>query len=104
MNFLSVMRDYHAARIKFSQCQPNTKGSLFKEKFEAFISELHEFKEEPSFDEFFDMLHSLGDLVFITTGLPLHYLALPTVYKHTVRYRESGCMRSARNCCQNQPK
>jgi|TARA_Y100000034_G_C6777367_1_gene347190 hypothetical protein len=59
----------------------------------AVIDEWKEFIEEPSVEEFFDVLHGLLSMVWRPLGL----LAWPTARKHAKRVIEYGCPRSLRN-------
>ena len=58
----------------------------------ALLDEIHEFREKPSCEEAWDMLHV--SLRFVGLGI----LAWPTVRKHGVRVLTRGCPRSERNC------
>jgi hypothetical protein len=78
----------------YDQCHAPTVRSLW----DAFRSELSEFRAEPSQEEAWDVLHSFGRLTWKLTGIPLFWLAKPTVEKHGRRFAESGCIRSSRNC------
>ena len=62
---------------------------------EAIMDELREFIEEPSFEEFFDVLHGVLRLTRINA---LGLIAWPTAKKHAMRMIERGCPRSERNC------
>ena len=92
---------YKQGMQAYDRCHPQTVRSLW----DAFRSELYEFRAEPSQEEAWDVLHSFGRLTWKLTGLPLFWLAKPTVEKHGRRFAESGCIRSSRNCfgncCQN---
>ncbi|MCA6573321.1 MAG: hypothetical protein IM535_12370 [Pseudanabaena sp. M38BS1SP1A06MG] len=81
----------------YDQCHAPTVRSLW----DAFCSELDEFLAEPSQEEAWDVLHSFGRLTWKLTGIPLFWLAKPTVEKHGHRFAESGCIRSSRNCLGN---
>lgn len=78
----------------YDRCHPPTLQS----QWEALREETQEFIAEPSSEEAWDVLHSLGRLVWKLTGIPLHLLAYPTVRKHGQRFAETGCIRSRRNC------
>lgn len=67
-------------------------------QWEALRVEMREFVAEPSSEEAWDVLHSFGRLVWKLTGIPLQWLAYPTVRKHGQRYAETGYIRSRRNC------
>ncbi|BAZ42856.1 hypothetical protein NIES4101_88260 [Calothrix sp. NIES-4101] len=78
----------------YDKCHPATINS----QWQAFKSELNEFLEERTIAEAADVFHSLGRLIWKLTKIPLHLLAFPTVYKHSHRFANYGCIRSQRNC------
>jgi hypothetical protein len=88
---------YKQGMQAYDLCHAPTVRSLW----DAFRSELAEFLAEPSQDEAWDVLHSFGRLTWKLTGIPLFWLAKPTVEKHGHRFAESGCIRSSRNCLGN---
>ena len=88
---------YKQGMQAYDQCHFPTVRSLW----DAFRSELIEFRAEPSQDEAWDVLHSFGRLTWKLTRIPLFWLAKPTVEKHGHRFMESGCIRSSRNCLGN---
>ena len=60
----------------------------------AVRDELEEFIEDPSIEEFFDVLHGLLRMTGVNVfGL----LAWPTARKHALRVVKYGCPRSERN-------
>ncbi len=89
-----VFDDYQTGMAAYDRCHPPT----LRSQRLAFRAELEEFIAEPSLDEASDVLHSFGRLVWKLTGIPLQWLAYPTVGKHGVRFAERGCIRSDRNC------
>lgn len=93
----NLIQAYKQGMLVYDQCHPQTVSVLL----DAFRSELGEFYAEPSQDEAWDVLHSFGRLVWKLTGIPLFWLAKPTVEKHGRRFAESGCIRSSRNCLGN---
>ena len=60
-------------------------------------AEAGELIEEPSTEEFFDVLHTLCRMLRLPNTLT-YSIAKPTAMKHAVRYAERGCPRSERNC------
>lgn len=65
-------------------------------KFSDLMDEVREFREEPSWEEAVDVLHSL--LRYISTPNDVvFFLARKTAMKHVNRVREYGCPRSKRN-------
>jgi hypothetical protein len=89
-----VIQNYLAGMSIYDHChQPNIYSQWL-----AFKSELGEFIDKPSFEEIWDVLHSVGRLGWKVTGIPWQLLAYPTVHKHSQRFAESGCIRSKRNC------
>lgn len=86
-NYLTGMSVYDHCHKPSTYCQ-----------WQAFKDEVAEFMEKPSLEETWDVLHSAGRLCWKVTGIPLQLLAYPTVYKHSQRFVESGCIRSKRNC------
>ena len=89
-----VIQNYLAGMSIYDHChQPSIYSQWLALKDEA-----AEFIEKPSFEEIWDVLHSAGRLGWKVTGIPLQLLAYPTVYKHSHRFAESGCIRSKRNC------
>ncbi|PZV10551.1 MAG: hypothetical protein DCF20_21125 [Pseudanabaena sp.] len=97
----NLIEAYKKGMQAYDSCHPQTMRSLL----DAFHSEWCEFRAEPSQEEAWDVLHSFGRLTWKLTGIPLFWLAKPTVEKHGRRFAESGCIRSSRNCsgncCQN---
>ena len=93
----NLIEAYKQGMQVYSQCHTQSVRSLW----DAFRSELIEFCTEPSQDEAWDVLHSFGRLTWKLTGIPLFWLANPTVEKHGLRFAESGCIRSSRNCLGN---
>ncbi|NMF61250.1 hypothetical protein [Pseudanabaena yagii] len=93
----NLIEAYKQGMLAYDQYHPQTIGLLW----DAFRSELHEFYVKPSQDEAWDVFHSFGRLTWKLTGIPLFWLAKPTVEKHGRRFAESGCIRSARNCLGN---
>ncbi|AKG24562.1 hypothetical protein IJ00_10570 [Calothrix sp. 336/3] len=91
---IEIISNYNAGMRAYSQCHPPTVNS----QWQAFKNEFAEFIEQPSIDEAWDILHSWGRLFYHLTKIPCHLLAFPTVYKHSQRFVESGCIRSQRNC------
>ena len=88
---------YKLGMKAYDQCHTPTVRSLW----DAFCSEFSELFAEPSQDEAWDVLHFFGRLTWKLTGIPLFWLAKPTVEKHGRRFAESGCIRSSRNCLGN---
>ena len=93
----NLIEAYKQGMQAYDRCHPQTVRSLW----DAFRSELYEFYAEPSKNEAWDVLHSFGRLTWKLTGIPLFWLAKPTVEKHGLRFAESGCIRSSRNCLGN---
>ena len=85
---------YQKGMTSHDLCHPPT----LRSQWLALLDEITEFKIEPSIEEGWDVLHAFGLLVWKTTGIPLQWLAYPTVNKHGRRYAETGCIRSRRNC------
>ena len=94
---INLIEVYKQGMQVYDRCHPQTVRSLW----DALRSELYEFYAEPSQDEAWDVLHSFGRLTWKLTGIPLFWLAKPTVEKHGHRFAESGCIRSSRNCLGN---
>lgn len=89
-----VIQNYLTGMSVYDHChQP----SIYSQWL-ALKDEIAEFLEKPSLEEIWDVLHSAGRLIWKITGIPLQVLAYPTVYKHSQRFAESGCIRSKRNC------
>jgi len=65
-------------------------------KLSDFLDEVREFREEPSWEEAVDVLHSLLRLLS-TPNIVVFYLARRTAMKHVNRMRLYGCPRSKRN-------
>ena len=59
------------------------------------VDEWKEFLEEPSWNEFFDVVHGCCQL--IRFPLVSFIFAYPTARKHALRVIEYGCARSLRN-------
>lgn len=59
--------------------------------------EAKEFVEEPSKEEFYDVLHTLCRMLKVPPALT-YCVAKPTAMKHAIRYSQRGCPRSERNC------
>jgi hypothetical protein len=91
---LDLLKHYRSGMAAYDRCHPPTLQS----QWEALRAEVGEFVVEPSLEEAWDVLHSLGRLVWKLTGIPLQWLAYPTVRKHRQRFAETGCIRSHRNC------
>jgi hypothetical protein len=89
-----TFRQYRLGMAAYDRCHPPT----VRGQWDAFRAEWQEFAIEPSADEAWDILHSGGRLVWKLTGLPLQWLAYPTVAKHGNRFASRGCIRSQRNC------
>lgn len=89
-----ILKHYRTGMAAYDRCHPPTPRS----QWEALRAEMREFMAEPSSEEAWDGLHSLGRLVWKLTGIPLQWLAYPTVRKHGQRFAETGCIRSWRNC------
>ncbi|MCY7274442.1 MAG: hypothetical protein LH702_12060 [Phormidesmis sp. CAN_BIN44] len=87
-------KHYRAGMAAYDHCHPPTLHS----QGESLRAGTQEFVAEPSLEEVWDVLHSFGRVVWKLTGIPLHWLAYPTVWKHGQRYAEAGCIRSRRNC------
>jgi hypothetical protein len=94
MSIIKIISNYNAGMAQYDTCHPPTINS----QWQAFRSELNEFREKPSIAEAWDILHSFGRLIWKLTKIPLNLLAFPTVYKHSQRFSEYGCIRSQRNC------
>jgi len=94
MSIIKIIYNYNTGMAAYDKCHPPTINS----QWQAFKSEFYEFIEEPSIAEAWDILHSFGRLIWKLTKIPLHLLAFPTVYKHSQRFAEYGCIRSQRNC------
>ena len=91
---LRILQNYRTGMAVYDRChQPSIKS-----QWQAFKDEMAEFQEKPSIEEFWDVLHSAGRLIWQVTGVPLNLLAWPTVRKHGLRFVENGCIRSRRNC------
>lgn len=89
-----VIQNYLTGMSVYDHChQPNIRSQWL-----ALKDEIAEFLEKPSIEEMWDVLHSGGRLICQVTGIPLQVLAYPTVYKHSQRFAQSGCIRSKRNC------
>lgn len=101
MSIVKTLKDYQQGMAIYNACHQCN----FATQWQAFQDEFNEFKAEPSWDEFWDVCHSFGKVVYQKTKLPLYLLAYPTVAKHSKRYSKTGCVRSKRNCegkcCQN---
>ncbi|BAU15935.1 hypothetical protein LEP3755_65010 (plasmid) [Leptolyngbya sp. NIES-3755] len=89
-----IFQQYRISMKAYDFCHPPTMQS----QWSAFRAELEEFIVEPSAEEAWDVCHSLGRLAWRLTGIPLQWLAYPTVRKHGQRFAQSGCIRSRRNC------
>src|SRR6476661_2611652 len=87
-------KHYQTGMATYDRCHAPTLQS----QWIALKAEVAEFLTEPSLEEVWDVLHSVGRLVWKLTGIPLQLLAYPTVRKHGRRYAETGCVRSRRNC------
>lgn len=72
-----IFEQYRAGMTAYDRCHPPT----IRSQWSAFQAELEEFTTEPSFEEASDVLHSFGRLVWKLTGIPLQWLAYPTVKK-----------------------
>jgi hypothetical protein len=83
MSMIPNIKNYWAGMAAYDKCHPPTIAG----QWEAFTDEVQEFIAEPSISEAWDILHTVGRLVWKLTGIPLQILALPTVYKHGQRYR-----------------
>ncbi len=102
MNCSDIFDSYRTGMAAYEQlrcakgvrCHPPT----IRSQWSAFQTELEEFITEPSFEEAWDVLHSFSRLVWKLTGIPLQWLAYPTMRKHGERFAETGCIRSRRNC------
>jgi len=93
----NLIEAYKQGMQAYDQCHPQTIRSLWN----AFYDELIEFITEPSQEEAWDVLHAFGRLFWKLTGIPLFWLAKPTVEKHGKRFAEHSCIRSSRNCLGN---
>ena len=95
---MTVMFDflnhYRTGLATYDRCHPPT----LQTQWEDLTSEAREFRAEPSVEEAWDVLHSLGRVIWKLTGIPLQLLAYPTVRKHGQRFAQTGCIRSQRNC------
>lgn len=89
-----IFASYRTGMAAYDRCHPPT----LRSQWSAFTAELAEFIAEPSLEEAWDVLHSFGRFVWRLTGIPLQWLAYPTVRKHGSRFAERGCIRSQRNC------
>lgn len=89
-----IFKQYRTGMEKYDRCHLPTVRS----QWSAFTAEVTEFVSEPSVSEAWDILHSFGRLAWKLTGIPLQWLAYPTVRKHGERFAETGCIRSRRNC------
>jgi len=92
----NLIEAYKQGMLAYTQCHSHTQ--TVSVLWDAFRSELYEFYAEPSQNEAWDVLHSFGRLTWKLTGIPLFWLAKPTVEKLGLRFSESGCIRSSRNC------
>ncbi|KAM3092581.1 hypothetical protein ACKFKF_31180 [Phormidesmis sp. 146-12] len=99
---IDVFAHYRTGMAAYEQlrCAKGVRCHLptLQSQWVAFSAELKEFAAEPSLEEAWDILHSFGRLVWRVTGIPLQWLAYPTVRKHGRRFAETGCIRSRRNC------
>jgi hypothetical protein len=87
-------KQYRIGMAAYDCCHPPT----IRSQWSAMKAEIAEFIAEPSASEAWDILHSFGRLVWKLTGIPIQWLAYPTVKKHGDRYAKTGCIRSYRNC------
>ena len=98
---LRILQNYLTGMVAYDRCHQTDVRSQWL----ALKDEVEEFALKPSFDEIWDILHSAGRLIWKVTRIPLHFLAWPTVRKHSMRFAEYGCIRSRRNCegkcCEN---
>lgn len=94
MSLIKILQDYQKGFAVYDSCHKQDMDT----QWQAFNEELAEFKAEFSWDEFWDICHSFGRVVYRLTGISLQILALPTVIKHSKRYSQRGCVRSERNC------
>lgn len=91
---LRILQNYNSGMAAYDRChQPNIHSQWL-----AFKDEIGEFALKPSVEEIWDILHSAGRLIWKVTGVPLQLLSWPTVRKHALRFAETGCIRSRRNC------
>ncbi|MBD1855228.1 hypothetical protein H6F69_06300 [Leptolyngbya sp. FACHB-1624] len=94
ISMFEILKHYRTGMAAYDRCHP----PKIRSQWSAFTAELKEFIAEPSLDEASDVLHSFGRLVWKMTGIPLQWLAYPTVRKHGERFVKTGCIRSRRNC------
>ncbi len=94
MSISQTLQSYWVGMAVYDRCHPPTVTS----QWQALKSEATEFIESPSIAEAWDILHSVGRLLWKLTGMPLQLLAFPTVKKHSERYALHSCIRSQRNC------
>jgi hypothetical protein len=94
MSVIKILKSYQQGMAKYDLCHQSSIAS----QWQALQDEIIEFKEKPSLTEFWDILHSLGRVIYKLTGIPLQLLAFPTVIKHSKRYSQRNCVRSKRNC------
>ncbi|TYQ31149.1 hypothetical protein [Pseudanabaena sp. UWO310] len=74
----NLTETYKQGMQAYDHCHPQSVRSLW----DAFRSELSEFRAKPSQEEAWDVLHSFGHLTWKLRGIPLFWLAKPTVKKH----------------------
>lgn len=91
---LKILHQYRLGMATYDRCHPPT----IQSQWSAFKAELKEFVADPSLEEAWDILHSFGRFVWRVTGIPLHWIAYPTVRKHGQRFIKICCIRSQRNC------
>jgi len=93
---MNILTYYRLGMRQFDENHPNS----FHNKVDSMKEEWQEFREEPSLEELWDVVHTIGRIVEHITGAWFVCLcAWPTVKKHAMRMQQTGCPRSARNCC-----
>jgi len=91
----NILKLYNEGIRVADERNPPTLGKRWNE----FLDEFKEFREEPSLDELSDTIHSFGRVIHRITGFNgIALIGWPTVKKHAKRYEEHGCIRSKRNC------
>ena len=73
-----------------------------RKRYDEFLAEFKEFREEPSLDELSDTIHSFGRVIqHMTRFNGIALIGWPTARKHAIRVEKYGCIRSKRNCEKN---
>lgn len=93
---MNILAYYRKGMRQFDEKHPNS----LHQTIDSIKEEWLEFCEEPSLEEMWDVIHTIGRLVEYVTGMWFVCLcAWPTVKKHAMRMKQTGCPRSPRNCC-----